>query len=65
MPYRDDDRAVQNRSHQLAQPISGGPLACLDDVEYVTMQWVYRYNNLRTRRSATSRLRATPPLAAT
>ena len=37
MPYRDDDRAVQNRSHQLAQPISGGPPACLDDVECITL----------------------------
>jgi len=36
-----------------------------DDVQYVTMQWANQYNNLRTRRSATSRMRATPPLAAT
>jgi hypothetical protein len=37
-----------------------GPLRALHDVEYVTMQWVDRYNNLLTRRSATSRLCAAP-----
>ena len=50
MPYRDAERAVQNRSHPLAQPISADPLRALDDVEYITMQWVDRYNNLLTRR---------------
>ena len=31
----------------------------------LSVHWVNQYNNLRTRRSATSRMRATPPLAAT
>ena len=65
MPYRDDDRAVQTEAISWRSPFLAGPLRALDDVECVTMQWSDRCNNLRTRRSATSRLRATPPLAAT